>query len=181
MTYSIVGRSGDGTQLGVAVASKFLAAGAVVPAARAGIGAVATQSFVNLHYLPDGLALLSQGVPAAEVVRRLTDADPLRDERQLGVVDADRGSAAFTGRGCVDWAVAVSGPGFTEQGNRLAASEVVAAMAEAFATDEQAPLSRRLLAALRAGDEAGGDRCGRQSAALLVVTPGGGYDAGSDV
>ncbi len=182
MTFSIVARSADGTQWGVAVASKFLAAGAVVPAARAGVGALATQSFVNLHYLPDGLALLADGVDAQEVVDRLTAADELREQRQLGVVDADGGSAAFTGAECISWAGSRAGDGWTAQGNCLAGEQVVQAMEEAFlASGEDEQLSHRLLAALRAGDEAGGDRRGRQSAALLVVTEGGGYGGGSDV
>ncbi len=182
MTFSIVARSADGTQWGVAVASKFLAAGAVVPAARADVGAVATQSFVNLHYLPDGLALLGAGVPAQEVVDRLTGADDLREQRQLGVVDRDGGSAAFTGSECISWAGSRSGPDYTAQGNCLAGEQVLQAMEEAFlASGENEQLSHRLLAALRAGDAAGGDRRGRQSAALLVVTEGGGYGGGSDV
>ena len=181
MTYSIVARSADGTHWGVAVASKFLAAGAVVPAARAGVGAVATQSFVNLHYLPDGLALLSQGVPAAEVVQRLTDADELREERQVGLVDSAGRSAAYTGSGCIDWAGHRSADDVTAQGNCLAGPQVDDDMLAAFHATADEPLSRRLLAALRAGDAAGGDRRGRQSAALLVVTPGGGYGGGSDV
>ena len=182
MTFSIVARSADGTQWGVAVASKFLAAGAVVPAAQAGVGAVATQSFVNLHYLPDGLALLAQGVPAHEVVARLTAADELREQRQLGVVDAHGGSEAFTGAECIPWAGSLSGDGYTAQGNCLAGPQVVQAMEDAFrASGESEQLSHRLLAALRAGDAAGGDRRGRQSAALLVVAEGGGYGGGSDV
>lgn len=182
MTYSIVARSGDGSCLGVAVASKFLAAGAVVPAAEAGVGAVATQSFVNLRYLPDGLALMGTGVPAADALRRLTEADPLREERQAAMVDAAGRSAAFTGSGCIDWAGDRSGPDFSVQGNCLTGPQVVEAMATAFADSGAATaLSRRLLAALLAGDRAGGDRRGRQSAALLVVTPGGGYGGGSDV
>ena len=182
MTFSIVARSADGTQWGVAVASKFLAAGAVVPAARAGIGALATQSFVNLHYLPDGLAALADGVPAHEVVAALTGPDELREQRQLGVVDVDGGSAAFTGADCIPWAGSRSGQDYTAQGNCLAGAEVVQAMEEAFlASGEQEQLARRLLAALRAGDGAGGDKRGRQSAALLVVSEGGGYGGGSDV
>ena len=182
MTFSIVARSADGTQWGVAVASKFLAAGAVVPAARAGVGAIATQSFVNLRYLPDGLALLGEGVSAGEVVEALTGADELRESRQLGVVDADGGSAAFTGADCISWAGSRSGDGWTAQGNCLAGPEVVEAMEEAFlASGEREPLAHRLLASLRAGDAAGGDRRGRQSAAVLVVQEGGGYGGGSDV
>jgi uncharacterized Ntn-hydrolase superfamily protein len=181
MTYSIVARSADGMQLGVAVASKFLAAGAVVPAARAGVGAVATQSFVNLHYLPDGLALMEEGVPAAEALQQLTDADPLREERQVAMVDGEGRSAAFTGTGCIDWAGHRSAQDVTVQGNCLAGPQVVDHMLAAFADTADQPLARRLLAALRAGDQAGGDRRGRQSAALLVVTPGGGYGGGNDV
>jgi uncharacterized Ntn-hydrolase superfamily protein len=182
MTFSIVARSADGTQWGVAVASKFLAAGAVVPAAQAGVGAVATQSFVNLHYLPDGLALLGQGVAAQDVVDRLTGADELREQRQVGLVDRDGGSAAFTGADCISWAGSRSGTDYTAQGNCLAGEQVVQAMEDAFlASGEDEQLSHRLLAALGAGDAAGGDRRGRQSAALLVVAEGGGYGGGSDV
>lgn len=182
MTFSIVARSADGTHLGVAVASKFLAAGAVVPAAAAGVGAVATQSFVNLRYLPDGLALMQSGVPAPEALRRLTEADELREQRQAAMLDAQGRSAAFTGAECIPWAGSASGQDYTVQGNCLAGPEVVAALERAFlASGAAQPLSRRLLTALRAGDAAGGDRRGRQSAALLVVTPGGGYAGGSDV
>lgn len=182
MTFSIVARSADGLSWGVAVASKFLAAGAVVPAARAGTGAVATQSFVNLHYLPDGLALLADGRSAADVVGRLTGADELRAQRQLGIVDADGGSAAFTGAECVPWAGSRSDRNFTAQGNCLAGAQVVEEMARAFlASGEREPLAHRLIASLSAGDAAGGDRRGRQSAALLVVQEGGGYGGGSDV
>ena len=182
MTFSIVARSADGTQWGVAVASKFLAAGAVVPGARAGVGAVATQSFVNLRYVPDGLALLDQGVPAVEVVEALTGADDLRASRQIGIVDTQGGSAAFTGAECIPWAGSRSGDGWTAQGNCLTGPEVVEAMERAFvASGEQEPLAHRLLASLRAGDAAGGDRRGRQSAAVLVVEEGGGYGGGSDV
>lgn len=182
MTFSLVARSADGTSWGVAVASKFLAVGAVVPGARAGVGAVATQSYANVRYVPDGLALLADGVGATEVVRRLTEADDQREERQLGVVDRDGGSASFTGSGCNSWAGGSSGDGYTAQGNCLTGPDVVASMESAFlATDPTQPLARRLLAGLVAGDDAGGDKRGRQSAALYVVTPGGGYDGGNDV
>lgn len=182
MTFSIVARSADGTSWGVAVASKFLAAGAVVPAARAGVGAIATQSFVNLRYLPDGLALLADGVPATEALARLTAADELREQRQAGLVDRDGRAAAFTGEECIPWAGSASGPDHTAQGNCLAGPEVVERMSAAFvASGDSTPLARRLVAALAAGDDAGGDRRGRQSAALLVVTEGGGYGGGSDV
>lgn len=182
MTFSIVARSADATQWGVAVASKFLAAGAVVPAGRAGVGAVATQSFVNLRYLPDGLALLEGGMPAGEVVAALTGPDELRASRQLGVVDRDGGSGAFTGAECIPWAGSRSGQDYTAQGNCLAGPQVVEQLEAAFlASGSREPLAHRLLAALRAGDAAGGDRRGRQSAALLVLQEGGGYGGGSDV
>jgi uncharacterized Ntn-hydrolase superfamily protein len=174
MTFSIVARNDDATQWGVAVASRFLAAGAVVPAASAGVGAIATQAFANLRYVPDGMALLGQGRPAAEVVDVLTAADDLRSSRQLGVVDAEGRSAAHTGDDCIPWAGSRSGDGWTAQGNCLAGVEVVEAMEHAFASSAQEPLADRLLASLRAGDAAGGDRRGRQSAALIVVQEGGG-------
>lgn len=180
MTFSIVARSADGTAWGVAVASRFLAAGAVVPGARAGVGAVATQSFVNLRYLPDGLALLADGVAAQDVLDRLTADDDLREQRQAGVVDRDGRAAAFTGAECIPWAGSATGPDHAAQGNCLAGPEVVKRMSQAF-TATDGVLARRLVAALRAGDEAGGDRRGRQSAALLVVQEGGGYGGGSDV
>ncbi len=179
MTFSIVAR--DGAHWGVAVASKFLAAGAVVPAARAGVGAIATQSFVNLRYLPDGLALLEQGRSAQQVVDALVGDDELRAERQVGVVDRDGGAAAFTGDGCIDWAGSAAGEGYTVQGNCLAGPQVVQAVLDAYAEQHRLPLAQRLVTALQAGDAAGGDRRGRQSAAVLVVTPGGGYGGGSDV
>lgn len=187
MTFSLVARSADGASWGVAVASRFLAAGAVVPAARAGIGAVATQSFVNLRYVPDGFALLEQGLSAGEALERLTAADEQREARQAALVDADGRAAAHTGGACIPWACipwagSATGDGYSAQGNCLTGPEVVQAMEQAFlASDPSAALARRLLAGLRAGDAAGGDRRGRQSAAVLVVTPGGGYDGGSDV
>lgn len=180
MTFSIVARSADGGQWGVAVASKFLAVGAAVPAAAFGAGALATQAAANLRYRPDGLALLGQGLGAQQVLDALIAADDGRDERQAGVVDRDGGSATFTGPGCHPWAGGRTGPGWAAQGNILTGPEVVDALATAFeATD--GPLARRLVAALAAGDEAGGDRRGRQSAALYVVSEGGGYGGGSDV
>ena len=182
MTFSLVARSADGAVWGVAVASKFLAAGAVVPAARAGQGAVATQSFVNLRYLPEGLALLAAGRSATDAVAALTGADELREQRQVGIVGATGDGAAFTGADCIPWAGSRSGDGWTAQGNCLAGPEVLEAIETAFlASGEAEPLAHRLLAGLRAGDAAGGDRRGRQSAALLVVTEGGGYGGGSDV
>lgn len=182
MTFSIVGRSTDGRAFGVAVASKFLAVGAAVPAAQAGVGAIATQSYANLAYRPDGLALLRAGRSATDTLEELTAADEQRETRQAGVVDASGSAATFTGSGCLAWAGGLTGPGYAIQGNILTGPDVVAAMQSAWlATDADEPLARRLYAALVAGDAAGGDRRGRQSAALLVVTPDGGYGGGSDV
>jgi uncharacterized Ntn-hydrolase superfamily protein len=180
MTFSIVAT--DGTAWGVAVASKFLAVGAAVPAAAAGVGAIATQSYANLAYRPDGLRLLREGRSAQAVLDELTAGDDKREQRQAGVVDATGGSATFTGIECHDWAGGVAGDGYAIQGNILTGAGVVEAMEEAWlGSDDRAPLARRLLAALAAGDDAGGDRRGRQSAAILVVTPEGGYGGGSDV
>jgi uncharacterized Ntn-hydrolase superfamily protein len=182
VTFSIVARSSDGDCWGVAVASKFLAVGAVVPAAVAGAGALATQAFANLAYRPDGLRLLAEGLPASNVVSTLTGADEQRELRQLGVVDRDGGAATYTGPGCHDWAGGCAGDGYAVQGNILVGEQVVAAVeASWLAGDQRRPLARLLFDALLAGDEAGGDRRGRQSAALLVVTPGGGYGGGSDL
>jgi len=182
MTFSIVARSADGHSHGIAVASKFLAVGAAVPAAEADTGAVATQSYANLAYRPQGLALLRTGVDAAGVVAGLTAADEGRAQRQVGVVGPAGDGATYTGAGCHDWAGGVAGDGVAIQGNILVGPEVVETMRTAWlASDPAAPLARRLLAALRAGDEAGGDKRGRQSAALLVVARGQGYGGTSDV
>jgi uncharacterized Ntn-hydrolase superfamily protein len=182
MTFSIVARSADGISFGVAVASKFLAVGAAVPAAEAGIGAIATQSFANLAYRPDGLAQLRDGRSAQLTLDTLLTTDEERESRQAGIVDAAGAAATFTGSECHPWAGGVTGDGYAIQGNILVGSEVVDAMEEAWlAANLDQPLARRLLAALTAGDAAGGDRRGRQSAALFVVTPDGGYGGGSDV
>lgn len=181
MTFSIVGRGDDGT-LGVAVASKFLAVGAVVPAAAADVGAVATQAHANLAYLPQALALLRQGSTSAEVVETVTAADPDRAHRQLGVLAANGPGATYTGAACHPWAGGVAAETYAIQGNILTGPEVVAAMERAWlASDATTPLADRLLAALAAGDAAGGDRRGRQSAAVLVVRAGAGYGGTSDV
>jgi uncharacterized Ntn-hydrolase superfamily protein len=183
MTFSIVARSGDGRALGVVVASKFLGAGAAVPAALAGVGAVATQSYANLAYRPQALALLGTGVAATETVAALIAADtgPI-DHRQLGVVGTTGDGATFTGAACHDWAGGVAGDGYAIQGNMLAGPAVVADMETAWiAAKDQSRLAYRLLVALRAGDAAGGDRRGRQSAAVLVVAKGMGYGGTSDV
>ena len=182
MTFSIVAwdpNAYPSPEWGVAVASKFLAVGAVVPWAAAGAGAVATQALANLAYGPEGLAQLAEGRSAAEVVRALTDADTGRAERQLGIVDARGGSETFTGDECIDWAGGRSGDGYCCQGNILTGPEVVDRMCEAF-EGTTGELAVRLLAALRAGDDAGGDKRGRQGAAVLVVREGGGYGGGID-
>src|SRR5512143_2078170 len=169
MTFSIVARSTDGTCWGVAVASRYLAVGSAVPAAEAGVGALATQALANLGYRPQGLALLRAGLTASATLAALTAADDAREERQAGIVDASGGAATWTGSGCYPWAGGRSGRGCAVQGNILVGSEVVEAMEGAWlASGDDTPLARRLFAALRAGDAAGGDRRGRQSAALLV-------------
>jgi uncharacterized Ntn-hydrolase superfamily protein len=179
-TFSLVACDLDRGQWGVAVASKFLAVGSVVPWAEPQAGAVATQSYANPRYGPDGLGLLRQGFSAEEVVRRLTEADEGRDERQLGVVDAAGRGATFTGPGCHDWAGGRVGDGYAAQGNILVSGDTVDALAEAFESTGGS-LSERLLAALAAGDAAGGDSRGRQSAALLIVERDGGYAGLSDI
>ncbi|WP_354643081.1 DUF1028 domain-containing protein [Kitasatospora camelliae] len=179
MTFSIVARSG--TAFGVAVASKFLAVGAVVPAAGAGAGALATQAWANLAYGPQGLALLRTGVPADRVVAGLTAADPEAAHRQLGVVGPEGVAATFTGSECLDWAGGVAGEGYAIQGNVLVGPEVVRDMEAVWLATAELPFTERLLAALAAGDAAGGDRRGRQSAALYAVDPGAGYGGLSDV
>jgi len=180
MTFSVVGRQGDA--LGVAVASKFLAVGSAVAAAEAGVGAIATQSYANLAYRPDGLAMLRSGRGAGETLEALTAADDERDQRQAGIVDAGGRSATFTGSGCHEWAGGRTGDDYAIQGNILVGPEVVDAMERAWqsATGE-GDLADRLLATLVAGDEAGGDRRGRQSAALLVVRAGAGYGGQGDI
>ena len=182
MTFSIAAWDGDASppEWGVGVASKFLAVGVAVPWARAGAGAVATQAFANLAYGPDGLGRLSKGMPAAEVVRTLTEADDQREHRQLGVVDATGTAATFTGSECFDWAGGRTGDGYCCQGNILTGPDVVDRMCEAF-ENTTGDLASRILAAVVAGDAAGGDRRGRQSAAMLVVREGGGYGGGTDV
>jgi uncharacterized Ntn-hydrolase superfamily protein len=173
-TFSIAAYDSQNGDLGVAVASKFLAVGAVVPWARAGAGAVATQALANIAYGPDGLALLERGYTAQTALDALLADDEMREHRQVGIVDAHGGAAAHTGKECMDWAGHATGPGFAAQGNILAGAGVVQAIVEAFSA-AQGELAERLLAALKAGDAAGGDRRGRQSAALYVARAGGAY------
>jgi uncharacterized Ntn-hydrolase superfamily protein len=181
MTFSIAARSEDGAWLGVAVASRCLAVGRAVPAAEVGVGAVATQARCNLAYKWLGLDALRSGLGAVETIRTLTEGDELRDHRQAGVVDSSGEAASHTGPACVPWAGGCTGAGYAIQGNILTGPEVIAAMERAWlATAADEPFGRRLLATLLAGDRAGGDRRGRQSAALLVVTAEGAYEGGSD-
>jgi len=180
MTFSIVAT--DGTAWGVAVASKFLAVGCAVPAAAAEVGAIATQSYANLAYRPDGLRMLGSGKSAQETLDALTAADDGRSQRQAGIVDRNGRAATYTGDDCHPWAGGRTGPSYAIQGNILTGPEVVEAMEKAWlATDDKTPLAQRLLLALIAGDEAGGDRRGRQSAALLVASTHGGYADSTDI
>jgi uncharacterized Ntn-hydrolase superfamily protein len=178
-TFSIVACDLEERAWGVAVASKFLAAGALVSWAQAGAGAVATQALAKVGYGPDGLALLAQGKTASETLAALLRGDPGAADRQVGIVDRRGGAAAHTGERCFDWAGHRIGEGFTCQGNILTGPETLEAMAEAFAA-AHGELADRLVAALSAGEAAGGDRRGKQSAAVLVVRPGGGYGGDTD-
>ena len=174
MTFSIVACDLEEQAWGVAVASKFPAVGAVVPWAQAGFGAVATQSFANTSFGPRGLALMATGLSAQETLDRLLEDDPDKELRQVGLVDARGGSATFSGSGCFVWAGGVSGRGYAIQGNILMNGKVVPAMEKAF-RKTKGNLPTRLHAALLAGDRAGGDKRGRQSAAIYVVKPKAGY------
>jgi uncharacterized Ntn-hydrolase superfamily protein len=181
-TFSIVAADARTGQLGVAVQSKFPAVGAIVPAARAGAGAVATQALGRVQWKKEALDLMARGVPVGEVLKQLVAADPQRDERQLGLVDARGKAASWTGKRCPDFAGSIVGEGFAVQGNILTGRATIEAMASAYRAAEKAgqPLAERLLRALEAGQAAGGDRRGQESAALLVVRPGGGYLGGDD-
>jgi uncharacterized Ntn-hydrolase superfamily protein len=178
-TFSIVGFDPETDTWGVAVQSKFLAVGAIVPWARAGVGAVATQALANFNYGPRGLKLMSQGKTAQETVEALISSDDEREHRQLGVVDAAGRAATFTGSECFEWAGGVTGEHYTAQGNILVGRETVEAMARTF-EGTSGGLAGRLLAALDAGQGAGGDSRGKQSAALLIVREGGGYGGDND-
>jgi uncharacterized Ntn-hydrolase superfamily protein len=178
-TFSIVAYDAEEGAWGVAVASKFLAAGALVSWAQAGVGAVATQALARVGYGPTGLALMANGASASETLAQLLADDDSREDRQVGIVDAQGRAAAHTGSNCYDWAGHLVGEGFTCQGNILAGELVLQAMAAAYRGSE-GELADRLLAALAAGDRAGGDRRGKQSAAVLVVKPQGGYGGDTD-
>jgi uncharacterized Ntn-hydrolase superfamily protein len=179
-TYSICACDLEAGQWGVATQSKFLAVGSVVPWAAPHVGAIATQSYANPRYGPDGLALLREGLPADEVVERLTSSDEERALRQVGVVDGKGRAATFTGDGCHAWAGGRTGDGYAAQGNILVSGETVDALAETFEATAGKTLAERLLDCLDAAEAEGGDRRGRQSAALLVVERDGGYASLSD-
>ncbi len=168
-TFSIVGRCARTGQLGVAVATAAPAVGAYCPFARAGVGAVSSQSWCNPYLAYDGLDLMEQGMSAQEVCDKLLAEDPGRESRQIGYADAKGGSAAFTGNECAPWNGHITGPNFAAQGSLLMGAGCVTAMAESFPRTEALDLAERLVAALEAGQAAGGDARGKQSAAVVVV------------
>ena len=180
-TYSIAACDLAAGEWGVATQSKFLAVGSVVPWAEPHVGAIATQAYANPRYGPEGLELLRAGRSAEEVVAALTAADAASESRQLGVVDAEGGGASFTGKDCDDWAGGRVGDGYAAQGNILVSGDTVEAIARTFEANAGSPLAARLIECLAAGQAAGGDSRGQQSAALLVVAKDGGYGGLSDV
>lgn len=179
-TFSIVGYDPETKEWGIAVQSKFLAVGSVVPWAQANAGAIATQSYANTRYGPEGLKLLAQGKSAQEVLDILVAGDAERHLRQVGIVDNQGNAVTFTGDKCHDWAGGTTGQNYAAQGNILVSEETVTAMAKTFENTE-GELAYRLLEALNAGQQAGGDSRGRQSAALLVVQDQAGYRGYNDV
>ena len=179
MTFSIVAYDPKNNEWGVAVQSKFVAVGSIVPYAKAKVGAIATQAYANTSYGPNGLALLEKGLTAEETIQRLIKDDEKKEERQVGIVDSFGNAASFTGSECFEWAGHIVGKNFSCQGNILASEEVVKAMAKAFKTT-RGDLIEKFFAVLDAGQEAGGDRRGRESAAILIVKEKGAYDGGTD-
>ncbi|HEX8662873.1 MAG TPA: DUF1028 domain-containing protein [Beijerinckiaceae bacterium] len=169
MTWSIIARDGSGA-IGIAVSTKFFAVGARVPSIEAGVGAVASQALTNPLYGKRGLALLRLGVPAADVVRLLTGADAGREHRQVHVMDAQNRFAAHTGAECVDWCGHLIREEFSVAGNMLAGPQVIAETARSYEAGAALPFPRRLIAALKAGEDVGGDKRGKQSAALLIYS-----------
>jgi uncharacterized Ntn-hydrolase superfamily protein len=178
-TFSLAACDLERREWGVAVASRFLAVGALCAWAQPE-GAVATQSWIKTSYGPDGLALLASGASADETLARLLADDDGREQRQVAMVDREGRTAAYTGSGCLDWAGQREGRRYTAQGNMLVSEETLAALAESFESTAPAPLAERLIGALAAGQAAGGDRRGRQAAAVRVARRGGGY-LGADV
>ena len=168
MTWSIIARDHATGQFGIAVATKFFAVGALVPHIAANFGGIATQALVNPYYGIDGVKLLREGRSAREVVDTLVAADGGRESRQLHIMDADGRIASHTGSDCVDWCGHIEGSGFSIAGNMLAGARVLDDTAQAYRSNEQLPFAQRLIAAMRAGEAAGGDKRGKQSAALLI-------------
>ncbi len=180
-TYSIAACDLEAGQWGVAVQSKFLSVGSVVPWAEPGVGAIATQAYANPRYGPNGLTLLRDGKSAQEAVDELTTADEGREQRQLGIVDGKGRAATYTGGECLDWAGGRTGDGYAAQGNILVSGETVDALVETFEGSGGRPLAERLLDCLAAAQAAGGDKPGQQSASLLIVERDGGYAQLSDI
>ncbi len=180
-TYSIAACDLEAGQWGVAVQSKFLSVGSVVPWAEPGVGAIATQAYANPRYGPNGLALLREGKSAQEAVDELTAADDGREQRQLGIVDGKGQAATYTGGECYDWAGGRTGDGYAAQGNILVSAETVDALVDTFEGTGGKPLAERLLDCLAAAQAAGGDKRGQQSASLLIVERDGGYAQLSDI
>lgn len=178
-TFSIVAFDSSNGDLGVAVQSKFIAVGAVVPWAKAGVGAIATQAWGNVSFGPKGLSMLEEGLSAPATLRKLLAQDAQPGVRQVAIVDAKGRIAVHTGKECMEWAGHVTGPGYSCQGNILASGRVVESMAQSY-EQTKGDLIEKLLASLSAGQEAGGDRRGQQSAALLVVREKSGYEGFSD-
>jgi uncharacterized Ntn-hydrolase superfamily protein len=178
-TFSIVAYDPEKQEWGVGVASRVVAVGAVVPYAKAGVGAVATQSYANKSYGPNGLKLLAEGKTPEEVIKILTDADKMKESRQVGIIDAKGNTASFSGKGCNPYAGARAGKNYSCQGNLLAGEAVITDMGKAF-EDARGPLTWRIMAALKAAENAGGDKRGKQSAAILIVRDNSGYFGGDD-
>ena len=168
MTWSIIAKDSTTGQIGIAVATKFFAVGALVPHIAPGIGGIATQALVNPYYGIDGLKLLREGRVPQDIIESLIAADAGRESRQLHIMDASGRIAAHTGRECVEWCGHLEGKGFSIAGNMLAGARVLDDTAETYIANEKMPFARRLIAAMRAGEAAGGDKRGKQSAALLI-------------
>jgi uncharacterized Ntn-hydrolase superfamily protein len=168
MTWSIIARDSHTGQFGIAVATRFFAVGALTPHLKSRVGAIATQALVNVFYGTEGLRLLEHGASAEEVIAELTAADVGRDHRQVHVIDAQGGTAAHTGKSCVDWCGHLAGENFSVAGNMLAGARVIEDTAAAYTKNTALSFPRRLIAAMRAGEAAGGDKRGKQSAALVI-------------